>query len=223
MVPPRLRVNDQHLMDLAMLQDDPAHILDDMIHATNSSTGKSIPIPAKAANETHKTLGHHKAPGAPRQIRQLQAIRSTAKNDHILLCPAISQQRWRTKCRKTVIHYMERTINSDQVLCDILRDGLTRWATQVPAPDPTTYPEQYQDLIRSQNYIGWDHLFRARWSIQWGILHGHYAQRVGLDSKLASGSVWVRKIGRKILQQWFDLWKIHNSISSNRRQSEKPF
>jgi hypothetical protein len=47
---------------------------DDMIHVTDSRTGESIPIPAKAANETHKTLGHHKAPGAPRQIRQLQAI-----------------------------------------------------------------------------------------------------------------------------------------------------
>jgi hypothetical protein len=117
-------------------------------------------------------------------------------NDHVLLCPAISRQRWRTKCRKTVIHYMESTLNSDPVLCNILRDGMTRWATQLPAPDPTTYPDQYQELIRSQNYIGWDHLFPARWSSQWSILHSNYAQRVGLDPKLASGSAWVRIEGR---------------------------
>jgi hypothetical protein len=78
-------------------------------------------------------------------------------------------------------------------------------------PRFTTYPEQYQDLILSQNYIRWDHLFCARWSNQWSILHSNYPQRVGLDSKLASGSAWVCKIGRKILQQWFDLWKIRNS------------
>jgi hypothetical protein len=132
-------------------------------------------------------------------------------NDHALLCPAPSRQRWRTKCITTVINYTERTLHSDPVLCDILRDGLSRWAAQIPTPNINAYPEQYRELIQSQNFIGWDHLFRARWSKQWGVLHSSYAQRVGLEPKRASGSAWVRKVGRNILQQWFDLWKIRNS------------
>jgi exonuclease III len=132
-------------------------------------------------------------------------------NDHVLLCSAISRQRWRSNSRTAVLNYVDRVLSSDPVLSDILRDGLTRWATQLPTPDPHEYPEAYHALIRSQNYIGWDHLFRARWSNQWQILHSHYAQRVALDSKLADGSAWVRKVGKKLLQQWFDLWAIRNT------------
>jgi hypothetical protein len=42
-------------------------------------------------------------------------------------------------------------------------------------------------------------------------LHSTYAQRAGLNSKSADGPAWVRKVGKKLLQQWFDLWKLRNS------------
>jgi hypothetical protein len=58
---------------------------DDMIHVTESTTGRLIPIPAKGANDSHKTLGHYKAPGAPRQRRQMQEITAKAKKNSILI------------------------------------------------------------------------------------------------------------------------------------------
>jgi hypothetical protein len=145
-------------------------------------------------------------------------------NDHVLLCPAASRKQWRQTSRAKLILYIDQTLSSDPVLCDILRDGVLRWESHLPSPDPSSYPALYRPLIISQNQIGWDHLFRARWSRQWQHLHRSYAQRASLSEKHSDGLSWVRKIGQKMLHSWLDLWKLRNQErhgADQREQKEK--
>jgi hypothetical protein len=131
-------------------------------------------------------------------------------NDHVMLCPAATRQAWRQKSRAAIILYVNQTISSDPHLCDILRDGLSRWENDLPQINPTDYPAGYHQLIQSQNLIGWSHLYRVRWSRYWQLKHSEYANRAGLSSKQSDGPAWVRKVGLKLLQSWFDVWKIRN-------------
>lgn len=133
----------------------------------------------------------------------------TESNDHVLLCPGDSRRTWRTKLQTSIIT-TTNTTSSDPVLADILRDGLTRWLNGLPEIEHDQYPANYHILIQSQNNIGWSHLFRARWSIHWQRLHREYGARTHLDKKEADGLAWVRKLGSKLLQHWFELWDVRN-------------
>jgi hypothetical protein len=130
-------------------------------------------------------------------------------NDHILCCPAQSRREWRTK----TLHKMTQTTqqsDNDPTLVDILRDGIRRWTAHLPNIEPAAYPAPYRPLIASQNRIGWSHLYRARWSIQWKFLHEAYARRLAITGQKADGTRWVHKLGKLFLQSWFELWKIRN-------------
>jgi hypothetical protein len=130
-------------------------------------------------------------------------------NNHLLQCPANSRATWRT----TVLRKLRTTTTdqyNDPTLADILRDGITRWLRQLPPIEAHQYPNEYHSLIRSQDDIGWSHLFRGRWSLQWRLCHERYALRSNLSTKYSDGQRWVRKLGVVLLTQWFDLWKLRN-------------
>jgi hypothetical protein len=44
----------------------------------------------------------------------------------------------------------------------------------------------------------------------WQRKHSDYATRNDLSKKQSDGPAWVRKVGTKLLQSWFDVWKIRN-------------
>jgi hypothetical protein len=141
-------------------------------------------------------------------------------NDHVLRCPARSRSTWRTK---VLAQFTPTTTTSshDPILLDILRDGTTRWLQQLPTIDPTDYPASYHALIRSQSSIGWSHLFRGRWSILWRRHHTEYVTRQAVTGKATDSSHWLRILGIKLLQAWFDLWKIRNTERHGKDEQEQ--
>jgi len=142
-------------------------------------------------------------------------------NDHILQCRAASREKWRTKILRNNQQYLTDTLQSDPFLCDILRDGLQRWHNNLPPIDTQQYPETYHTLITNQNEIGWEQLYRARWCKQWSEHHHQYAIRKGMTNQNADGSTWVRKIGRRLLTQWFDLWQMRDKERHGRDIEEQ--
>ena len=96
-------------------------------------------------------------------------------NAHVLRCSSRSRQQWRAE----TLSHLQRldTAICDPILMDILHDGVRRYFLSDEPPPVTQYPERYWPLIHAQTAIGWDQVFKARWSIQWINLHTEYQRR----------------------------------------------
>jgi hypothetical protein len=58
---------------------------DHAIQLRDSTTGRLIPITVLPTDHAHKTMGHYKAPAAPKQKRQLTEILTKAKRNGVLI------------------------------------------------------------------------------------------------------------------------------------------
>ena len=102
------------------------------------------------------------------------------------------------------------SFHTDLVLLDILRDGLTRWHQSLPSLEIQQYPQEYSALITSQSAIGWDHLYRGRWSKEWSKLQQSYLKKNSLTSPKCTGKHWVLAAGRHLIDRWFKVWDARN-------------
>lgn len=71
------------------------------------------------------------------------------------------------------------------------------------------YPFKYHQLIKQQTTIGWDNLFRGRWSQLWGACHRTTLNNRPPDEAI-SGTQWIVLFGTMFLRQWFKLWDTRN-------------
>jgi len=85
-------------------------------------------------------------------------------NNHVLTCPSESRLEWRTQTIEIVTEMLEQ--RSDPTLKAILQDGLQRFHNLMENMTEHNYPPEYHLLIRHQNTLGWDQLYRGRWSTQ---------------------------------------------------------
>ena len=130
-------------------------------------------------------------------------------NTHVITCSHASRLPWRQTTIHKITHYARA--KSDPILLDILRDGLTRFHRTLPLLSPADYPPRYSQLIVSQNSIGWDQLYRGRWSIQWTMQQDQYLERKqdGQDPRQGP-SAWLIGLGRLLIDQWLQLWQLRN-------------
>jgi len=130
-------------------------------------------------------------------------------NLHLLLCGAASRAKWRQDTTSKIIHFESDCV--DPYLIDILHDGVSRFHRQLAQISDNRYPPRYANLIRQQNGIGWEHLYRAKWSMEWRKLQDCYARAAIEGGRNAiSGSEWLLGLGRLMIQQWLQLWKLRN-------------
>ena len=74
---------------------------------------------------------------------------------------------------------------------------------------PTTYPPDYQQLIKEQNTIGWEHIFQGRLTTQWAtIQQWHYLGYPKVKGR--DGQSWSRKMLLHIFDHWNTLWDSRN-------------
>lgn len=128
-------------------------------------------------------------------------------NHHVLQCPHPSRAKWRQQTILKSGQYKAGEV--DPHLLDILRDGLTRYHLELEALRIQDYPAQYSQLICTQNSIGWDQLYKGRWSIQWTQLQDQYAEQSAQTGTL-KGKQWLLGLGRLLIDQWFQVWKMRN-------------
>ena len=82
----------------------------------------------------------------------------------------------------------------------------------------TQFPPEYSVVIQMQNEIGWTHLFTGRWAKAWSAIEFPTTIRDPLDDNPASITAWIRRYGRLLLTQWWELWKIRNDEQHNQTQ-----
>ena len=75
---------------------------------------------------------------------------------------------------------------------------------------PSNYPHRYSDLIEQQSLIGWDQLYKARWSQQWSTSQEQYNTVCPTTTKKITGHQWVLVLSRTLIDQWLELWEIRN-------------
>jgi hypothetical protein len=126
-------------------------------------------------------------------------------NNHVMLCPHASRAKWRAKTIQLISTY--QTGFSDPHLLDILRDGVARFHWQLPPPALAQYPPQYHCLLTNQATIGWDQVYRGRWSTEWIRLQTEYQAHQGQNSKATS---WILGLSRLLVDQWLLAWKLRN-------------
>ena len=129
-------------------------------------------------------------------------------NNHVLQCRHPSRALWRsTTIQKVRAHLVNAT---DPVMTDILHDGLLRFHNMLPAITPDSYPQRYQELITSQNAIGFGQLYKGRWSQEWKRLQNLHNTQHPTTSSHITGKEWLLSVSRLLLDQWLLLWKLRN-------------
>ena len=140
-------------------------------------------------------------------------------NTHVLRCNAPSRQLWRHATLESIAKY--DTPDNDPILMDIFQDGIRRYFMSLCPPDVHHYPTRYHRLLEEQAAIGWDQLFKARWSRQWNQVQGEYQQRHHPTTALLSSNRWTTAMGRRLLDRWLALWDIRNEERHGRDAEQK--
>ena len=151
-------------------------------------------------------IAHRNDPNLPHECPACSEPYET--NTHVILCSHRSRAEWRAVTIQKVRRFQQAT--SDPYLIDILQDGLTRFHNQFDQMQTTQYPTRYAALIESQNEIGWEQLYKGRWSKAWSEAHNQYLERTERWNGKSSGNTWVLAIGRLLLDQWLSLWHTRN-------------
>jgi hypothetical protein len=129
-------------------------------------------------------------------------------NMHLLTCTHESRISWRADTIAAIACYVPET--SDPYLLDFLRDGLTRMHRKLDDINPTQYPEKYHQLISQQTRIGWDHLYRGRWSTEWATSQHNYEKNKNQTAQYKNSTRWLVGLGRILIDRWLKLWQLRN-------------
>lgn len=135
-------------------------------------------------------------------------------NLHVITCKAPSRALWRQQTIRKITTYKREC--SDPYLLDILHDGLLRLHNQLEPLTTTSYPDRYRELIQTQQAIGWDQLYKARWSKEWRRLQQEYSNARQDGQPQFSGQSWVLGTCRLLMDQWLELWSLRNSERHNK-------
>ena len=130
-------------------------------------------------------------------------------NLHVIQCSHPSRLEWRLTTLQKLSHYAVN--KSDPTLIIILQDGLNQLHQNADPNLPTAqYPPKYQPLIEQQNAIGWDQIYKGRWSVAWAMLQEQYVNSTG-NNEDSTATRWLIGLGRLMMEQWLQLWKIRNN------------
>lgn len=129
-------------------------------------------------------------------------------NPHVLKCPAHSRAQWRSHLLAQPRKWDNS--RSDPILIDILHDGIRSYFLSTPLL-PDRYPAEYHGVIRTQNILGWNQLFKARWSKQWAIQQNAHRDKYPTSTTLVEGNRWVVQLGHMLVESWLDLWQMRNA------------
>jgi hypothetical protein len=136
---------------------------------------------------------------------------------HILVCPSESGLQWRQSLYSSL-----RTAHSKTPpweLWDLLLFCLQKSLTNQPILLPQV-SKSLRPIVRSQNAIGWLHLFQGRWSVEWNASYRAWMTQLPPDNPLRKASTFTVKAGRLLMRHWLRLWKIRNEQRQTQHDPE---
>ena len=146
--------------------------------------------------------------------------------DHVIRCSHEDAVQWRSNLLNSLRNTCIETLNTRFALIDVLIDGISIWFRGTTALDPTRYPPELETLIRDQNAIGWNQIFRGRMALQWSTLQQEHLSNCGNKDKKLSGNLWTTSIICLVWKDFFELWEarnqsVHGTDPASRRLSQK--
>ena len=130
--------------------------------------------------------------------------------DHSMLqCSSTCTRKWRNDTLKKIPQTSQR-LDTHLDLQDVLLEGLHSWLSGKPL-NPRKFPSYLRPLIESQCDIGWDQIFRGRFSYHWALLQEAYYLRKDSESDL-SGEKWTTTMASTAFKCWLDMWTARNTL-----------
>jgi hypothetical protein len=143
---------------------------------------------------------------------------------HWLRCPDPERQKWQSDLRAQVRKLW--SINRDEPhLSDILEAGLYHWLRGEPFPAHQFPHHHLQQLITSQEAIGWGQLLYGRFSEHWNLVQYNHLRATGrvVDHR-SQGSAWLMRfihtIWNRVQEEWDTRNKARHGVSQE-DQAEK--
>lgn len=163
----------------------------------------------KIANRNDPTLSHH-CPACEEPHED---------NKHVMRCGATSRQLWRQR----TLNYLQNLDKpgNDPVLMDILQDGIRRYFMDIDPPLAAQYPARYARLIEEQATIGWDQIFKARWSVQWEQMQAEHTRQSTNTMARNPKKRWTTIMGRRMIERWLEVWDIRNEERHGKDADQK--
>jgi hypothetical protein len=128
---------------------------------------------------------------------------------HFLKCEARSdlQIKFRDSLRKH-----STTAETDPVLMEMMLEGIIRWMTETPYPNPRhRLPPQCQELHEKQLTIGWDQMLYGRWSEHWRILQQQHLYNNNISCNPRNNDIgWITGHITLIWNELYSAWKLPN-------------
>ena len=132
---------------------------------------------------------------------------------HMIRCQHSSRQQWRrhtvTKFRTTM-----KALNTALHVQDLFCTALTHWFDNGMVPFEQ-FQDSHQDVLWSQQQIGWIHLFMGHWSLEWEALHGTFQHQE------TTANTWTASMIETGLQAMIQLWEQRNSDVHGKSELEQ--
>ena len=139
-------------------------------------------------------------------------------DDHLIRCPA--REPWRRKfCQQVRNKALE--IHTDDVLLDLLLEGIQSFFDARPANFDQHLPHRYKKALREQASIGWNNFLKGRLSKQW--LHIQEDHLVGTQQRTnkINGETWAVAIIHTMWKHWLELWESRNEDRHGKDQATR--
>ena len=140
---------------------------------------------------------------------------------HLLLCRAPDRRSWVGHMLTELREYCLKTYTSLD-MTQLLSDGLHCYFHDTALENPRQYPDRLQELIRSQETIGWDQLVFGRLSLLWTSKHlAQLTSRNISPTPFNSGAQWASTIINIIWKHVHKLWLHRNEIRHGKDKAEQ--
>jgi len=126
--------------------------------------------------------------------------------NHIIRCTSPSRIKMRTKVLGALrrrLDYLETEFAITETLCTVIAEWF-----ETETVDITKYPIRFHAALKSQETIGWRHLFAGRISQEWLILQENSTTTTKIRKR--HSSVWGASIVEILLSQFIKLWELRN-------------
>jgi hypothetical protein len=131
--------------------------------------------------------------------------------DHILCCKHQTRETWRRTYLREISTYCQHANTCPQIL-QLLITVFGQWFNGDNSPQILLrqYPPELHHLIRSQQIIGWRHLFQGHFANAWEEAQKRYHERIFPNQQYTQAK-WQVGLITKIWDQWYLLWTQRNN------------
>ena len=129
--------------------------------------------------------------------------------DHLIRCPRSAE--WRVNLMHALRKKCDK-LSTAPSLRHLLFHGLQAWMSGADKISEIGFTGESVSLIRSQNKIGWRHLFNGRWSHLWAQIQGRFLHDTMGNGISPKGNKWNVAVIQELWEGWYILWKSRNAL-----------